>query len=366
LSPASSLRDEEVPLAHAALTQVGEHPGRAVLLQGDGTLYIGRRHEILSSSDDGRSWQRVSTLPRSTLRRAAEYSRMACRLIRHEIRALARLSDGSFVAANRQGVYHGRAGDDVFQRSETETGDLPLMPPMRLSVGPDDVVLFGEYGSGGGRAVRLYASRDRGHAFEVIHTLAEGSVLHVHNLVWDAILQHYWVLAGDHDHEPGIGILSADLRDFEWFRKGSQCYRAVEVFDFGDRLVYATDTEVEPNGLISLDKQTGQHERLRDFPGSCIYACRFGGLFAIATSVEPSPVNFTTDATLWVSRDAENWTQVYSARKDAWNGDYFQFGSIVLPSGHSGRETILYSGQAVQGIDGRAHTARLRDAEGMT
>ncbi len=116
---------------------------------------------------------------------------------------------------------------------------------------------------------------------------------------------------------------------------------------------------MEQNALISLDKATGRHERLRDFPGSCIYACRFGGLYAIATSVEPSPVNHTLDATLWISRDAEKWSPIYSARKDAWSADYFQFGSIVLPVGHSGRETLLYSGQAVRAIDGRARTARL-------
>lgn len=349
-------------LDSASLAAVGEHAGRAVLVENDGTLYIGHTHEILSSVDDGRSWQRVSSLPRSPLRRVAEASRLACRLIRHEIRALARLSDGTFVAANRQGVYFGQRGDESFVRTEAETGELPLMPPMRISVGPDDTVLFGEYGSGGGRAVRLYASRDRARSFQIVHTLEKGSVLHVHNLVYDPGLDHYWVLAGDHDHEPGIGILSADLQHFEWFLKGKQVYRAVEVFDLGDRLVYATDTEMEQNGLISLDKATGRHERLRDFPGSCIYACRFGGLYAIATSVEPSPVNHTRDATLWVSRNAEDWSQLYSARKDAWSADYFQFGSIVLPVGHSERETLLFSGQALRGIDGRARTAHLAEA----
>ena len=365
MNSASGLDEASDPELTPPLIPLGDHPGRAVLVEEDGTLYIGRTHEILSSRDDGASWQRVSTLPRSPLRQAAEWSRLACRLIRHEIRALVRLQDGSFVAANRQGVFHGRAGDESFQRSLAEEGDLPLMPPMRISRGPGDLVLFGEYGSGGGRAVRLYASRDGGRHFEIVHTLEEGRVLHVHNLVYDPRLDHYWVLAGDHDHEPGIGMLSADLRRFEWFVSGKQHYRAVEVFDFGDRLVYATDTEMEQNGLIALDKGTGRHERLRDFPGSCIYACRFGGLYTIATSVEPSPVNRTVEATLWVSRDAENWSQIYSARKDAWSADYFQFGSIVLPVGCSGRETMLFSGQAIRGIDGRALTARLTADAGL-
>ena len=56
-------------------------------------------------------------------------------------------------------------------------------------------------------------------------------------------------------------------------------------------LVYATDTQLEPNALISLDKRSGRTKRLQPFEGSCIYACRFGPWFAITTTVEPSRSN---------------------------------------------------------------------------
>lgn len=337
-----------------------EVPGRVILAERDGTIHLGRKYDIFRSSDDGVTWTPVTSLPRSRLRRVAEPSRLACRLLRLEVRALAKLSDGTLVAANREGVFYGCEGDAVMRRSRVEEAGLRLMPPMHISVGPGDLVLWGEYGSSGRtRAVRLFASRDRGRSFEVVRTLEAGSVVHVHNVVYDPHLDHFWVLAGDHGAEPGIGRLSADLERFDWLVKGDQRYRAVEVFDFGERLVYATDTETETNGLISLDKATGRIERVRDFDGSCIYACRYGGLYALSTSVEPSEVNRSRWVSLWLSRDGEHWNRAYRTEKDRWNADYFQFGSIVLPSGATDRELIFFSGQAVRGLDGKTAVGRM-------
>jgi hypothetical protein len=280
--------------------------------------------------------------------------------VRQEVRALARLSEGTYVAANREGVFFGRAGEPLMQRSRVETGALPLMPPLRMTTGPGDLVIWGEYGSySEPRPVRIYASRDSGRSFGLVHTFAAGEILHVHNLRWDPHQGHYWVLAGDHDSEPGIGRLSADLARFEWFVKGEQRFRAVEIFDLGDRLLYGTDTEMEQNGLVTLDKASGRLERHRAFDGSCIYACRFGGLLALSTSVEPSKVNHTRFGSLWLSRDGMRWKRAWRAEKDAWSAHYFQFGSIVLPSGATDREIVYLSGQALRGIDGRTLVARL-------
>ncbi len=341
-------------------------PGRALLLEPDGTIHMGRNYAILRSVDHGATWAQVGALPRSPVRRAAEFSRLACRLLRQEVRALVRLEDGTYVASNREGVFHGPEGDTMMRRSFVESGKLPLMPPMRICARADGSVVWGEYGSPRRpRAARLYGSVDGGRHFQAIHTFEAGSIKHVHNVLWDEGEGHYWVLAGDHGEHPGIGRLSSDWKRFEWFVKGEQRFRAVHAFDFGDRLVYATDTEMETNGLISLDKKTGRAERLRDFDGSCIYACRFGGLYALSTSVEPSLVNRGWDASLWLSRDGERWTRAWRARKDRWHADLFQFGSVVLPTGESDREMIWFSGQAIESLDGRTAVARLADGAAL-
>ena len=353
LPPAAMPDAETVPLEILHRT-----PGRIVLAEADGTLHLGRNQRVLASRDGGASWQEVAELPRSGLRRAAELSRLACRLLRHEVRALARLTSGHYVASNREGVFHGPGGR--LAPSRVDVGALPLLPPMRLTRGPGDGVVFGEYGNPRApRPIRLFASDDRGASFACVHTFAPGEVFHVHNLVRDPEGGHYWVLVGDFDDQPGIGILSGDFSRFEWFRKGKQEYRAVELFDLGDALLYATDTHLERNGLVTLDKRTGETRRHREFEGSCIYACRFGELFALTTTVETSPVNKETASSLWLSRDGFAWKRAHRAEKDGWSAKYFQFGSLVLPSGRWDRERIVFSGQAVRGLDGDTVVAEL-------
>jgi hypothetical protein len=185
----------------------------------------------------------------------------------------------------------------------------------------------------------------------------------VHNVVYDPGRDHYWVLLGDHGEHAGIAMLSADLERFDWYVRGEQSFRAVEIFDLGDRLVFATDTEVARVELISLDKDGGRFERLREFEGSCIYACRFGDVFALSTTVEPSAVNTCPRAGLWLSRDALHWKLAYAAPKDRWSPRYLQYGSIVLPSGSSNANRLYFSGQAVKGLDGRTVVAEVAEGE---
>ena len=75
-------------------------------------------------------------------------------------------------------------------------------------------------------------------------------------------------------------------------------------------------------------------------------------------------MNHCREAGLWLSRDGDSWHQVFQARKDRWSGVYFQFGSLVLPRGESRRESILVSGQALEGVDGAAMVARVVNGEG--
>ena len=55
-------------------------------------------------------------------------------------------------------------------------------------------------------------------------------------------------------------------------------------------------------------------------------------------------------------------SRALSARKDRWHPNYFQYGSLVLPRGHSDREVIAVSGQAVERFDGRVLVGRVADA----
>jgi hypothetical protein len=338
---------------------------RALLAQNDGTLYLGRHYRVYRSTDDGASWTCVTSIPRSPARRFAEMFSPACRLLRHEIKALGVLPDGTCVAATRGGVYYAAPGQTAMSPSRVDEGGQALSPPMTITVGPGNRVLWGEYNSAyrHNQPIRIYASDDGARTHQVVRVFDRGDILHVHNVVYDEARRHYWVLTGDHGNEPGIGRLSLDLRDFEWVARGEQSFRTVAVFDFGEYLVYGTDSEREANAVMRFEKSTGRVERLQELDGSCIYACRFGGLYVLSTTVEPSVVNVSRQASLWVSRDGDSWRRVFQAQKDRWPAVYFQYGSLVLPRGASDREVILFTGQALEDIDGRAVIATLHSED---
>jgi hypothetical protein len=351
----------------SALTIHAQCPGRANFIQPDGTIFTSRHYQVYTSSDDGRTWAFATEMPAPWFRRFAQLSRMTCRLFRHEAKALATLSDGTIIAGNRDWVFRAALGEPRMSPAKIEDGDVPATPPMSFTVEADDRILWGEYGGNQFQrppAPRIFVSENAGRTYTPVHTFRRGEIRHIHNIVSDRDRGGYWVFVGDHNHEPGIGWLSADLKHYEWVQKGKQSYRAVCAFDFGDHLIYGTDTEMESNALMRLDKATGRVDRMRELGGSVIYACKFGRIYTLTTTVEPSKVNPLREAVLWASEDGHNWREVFRAPKDRWGERVFQFGSIVLPRGQSNRETIVFSGQAVAGIDGKVTVATLAGEHG--
>lgn len=346
------------------LTTSHRSRGRALFAQPDGTLYRSVHLNIDRSTDDGASWQRILTIPRPFKRAMVEPFRMLCRLFRHEVRTMLPLADGSYVVSTRQGMYFAESGQRAMIRARVADGGQPASYPMCVNQMPDGRIVWGEYS--GVKSVgrrRLFYSDDAGRSYRVAHEFALDEISHVHNVFYDATLDRLWVFTGDHGPHAGMALLTPDFKAIEWVGRGEQKYRAVMAFDLGESLVYGTDTEVEDNYIYRLDKRTRRIDRLAETDGSCIHACRCGPWFVLSTTAERTKTSAGRVASLWVSSDAQHWHRVLSCRKDCWSYKYFQFGSLVLPRGDSGKNVLMYSGQALRGIDGRLFTARL-DADG--
>jgi len=336
--------------------------GRALYADGQGALYRSLHYRIHCSRDDGLSWQFVGAVPRPLRRKLIEPVRLFCRMVRHEVRGLLTLSDGALIVAVRSGVYHGRPGQRRLERATTDADAEDIRFPTTISAGPGDRIVWGEYwGNHGRREVRVMVSTDRGRSYQTAYVFAPREIRHVHSLQYDPAQRGYWLFAGDHGEEPGIGLLAEDFSRFDWLVKGHQKYRAVCAFDRGDHLVYGTDTELMTNGIYRLEKASGRLELLSEIGGSCIYATRCGSYDLVSSTVEriKGEGRFSRDATLYASADGDRWQPVYAAAKDGLSYKYFQFGSLVLPRGQSPRNVVMFSGQAVRGIDGRTLIAEL-------
>ena len=332
--------------------------GRALFISAAGSLYVSWGYSIYRSDDGGQVWNLDCRIPCGGWMPMVSRCPLAVRALRFCIQALQVLPDGARVAVVRDGIYRASAGEIQMSRTwAVKRGARPI----NLSA-DGNRLLFGEYG----RAemdhvkVRLYASDDGGGHFEPVYEFPKGDVHHIHNVVVDPYSDHYWVLAGDHGRTPGIGAFSKDLQHFDWVERGSQMVRAVSVLVRPDCLIYGSDTEMERNFIVRLDRKSGRYERLMPLDGSSLYAADFGKFAVISTCVEPSKINKSRDSNLLVSMDDVNWTSQISMRKDLWSSTLFQFGLIVLPSVQQSLPPFaVFSGQALKGNHDRVSICRL-------
>ena len=112
------------PESEAQLTTLREFAGRALLADPDGTLYLGRHYQVLASRDEGRNWDPIGQLPLASWRRALQPSRLACRLLRQEVRALAHHPDGTLIAANREGNLPRPKGREIVRGEPRRNGRM--------------------------------------------------------------------------------------------------------------------------------------------------------------------------------------------------------------------------------------------------
>jgi hypothetical protein len=334
---------------------LGEVPGRALHVGADGSILVADRHRVRCSSDWGRTWRLDCTIPTRRWQAAVTATSLAARLLRHYIAALRVLSDGTRVCVARGGVYRAGPGEIEMRRVFAITrGSRPLS----LTVDPDDRVLFGEYGGNAERhEVHVYCSDPGARRFDVLHTFPAGDVRHVHNVIYDRYCDKHWVFVGDYGHEPGIALLDRDGSALQWVARDGQETRAAAAIVEPDGLLYGTDTELEPNWIVRLDRKTGRRERLCCIEGSSLFATRFGDVRLVSTCVEPSGLNRSRSANLHASTDGERWSVVDSCPKDLWSLKYFQYGLIVLPHSDFAAARGIYSGQAVRHLDNRTRIA---------
>jgi hypothetical protein len=269
------------------------------------------------------------------------------------------LPDGSRLAIARDGIYRAEAGQQSMTRTfAIQRGSRPL----NFSV-DGSRVLFGEYGSGlEDCEVLIYVSEDSGRTFQEGFRFPRGDIRHVHHVMVDPFDGNYWVLAGDFGRQTGIGVLSRDLKHLEWVGRGTQRHRAVSALIESDSLIYGTDSDRDRNFIVRLDKRSGRIDELLEVEGSSLYSARFGSLRLISTCVEPNPYCRSRDSVLYGSKDDGAWEPLVAHRKDFLNPVYFQFGTLVLPNTQPGsQQGYMYSGQAVNELDGRVAVVRLRD-----
>ncbi len=324
--------------------------GRVLYITASGTIYTGRGYSLHRSDDWGRTWKLDGVVRVPPAMRWRLWSNLSRRLFRYMYQAMEILDDGTRLAVVRDGVYRAGPGEVEMVRSfRVSRGSRPLS----LSKDGQGRIVWGEYGSNPQRhEMHLYASDDGGRSFSVCYTFPAGEIRHVHGVTYDPYIDRFWVFVGDYEQEPGIGVLDRSLNKIDWIARGKQEHRVVQAIIGPETLVYGTDSDVERNAILRMDKKSGKLTRLREVEGSSLYATVFGGVAVVSTCVEPSRVNRDRHAFLYASRDMATWEPVLKRPKDPLPM-ILQYGMFVLPRSYSREPRAVVSGQAISGLDDR-------------
>jgi len=279
-------------------------------------------------------------------------SALSRRLTRAEISKLYRLQDGTELCIARKGIFRREAGGKEFKKVfNVVRGSRP----MNICEDLDGSLYFGEYFANmEKKAVYIYSSHDHGKTWNIAHTFPEGNINHVHGIFLDPYTNRMWFATGDRENECIIGYTEDGFKTITEVFRGGQDYRTCVLFFYKDFIVFGTDSQYQKNVLKSFNRQTQEITELQEVQGPVIKGTQIGDLAMISTDVEPSEINKTKNAYLWITLDGLHWEELYHTEKDWLNPTLFQFGVFDLPqysNDYTGTK-VYATGKALKGCDG--------------
>ena len=209
---------------------------------------------------------------------------------------------------------------------------LIMRRPLKIYYNPEkNMIAWGEYDtSDTPHKTHIHYSRDGGLNWEKGFCFEEGTIRHVHNIVYDKYRETYWILTGDYEKKAGIWE-SKDLNHATPVLTGKQEYRAVEIIAQEHSLLIPMDSEKEKNRLNCYEFKSGVLHKILDLKGSVFHFNTLGGLYFISTVVEPSEVNTDPYAYLSVSADAHSWYKIFKIKRQWKSLRFFGYTQVEFP-----------------------------------
>lgn len=343
---------------------------RPLLFVPQGVLFS-RGYRLYVGDHRGDRLESIATVPVSPLRRLAASVRLTSRVLRAGISLGCSISDTECLVAERRRFWRLDLSDrSLALDHEVQRGSRPLSITRISGVaGFDDVLCYGEYSNNLVREPVNVWTRDFDGRWKTAYTFAAGSIEHVHSVVPDPRRGLVWILTGDFGGAAGLWIARDNFRDVEPLLRGSQDYRCAWLHFVAERILYATDTQLEGNFLreLSLSADGASTTVVKQINGSSIHACAVGDQLAFSTTVEPGlpsgnllldlferkrgPGIKSSCADLVVGSPDTGFHVAGSWKKDLFPPRLLQFGTISFPSGHNPTEFLYAYFTALAGVD---------------
>ncbi len=313
----------------------------------EGRAYLSQFNEVLEMNTSGQC-RPIVKLPEPNIISKIYKNHRLERLLRSNISHILCLSENTIIVFSNYYIY------TLYKESIVKSFKIPsCRRPINVYFNESQGrIIWGDYMASHDNEINIYESNDYGQSWHIIYTFGRGVIRHIHNIVYDIYRKMYWVLTGDSDSESGIWKTD-DFNSIEPFLVGQQKYRALGIIPTEDGLIIPTDTEDDINYIQYYSFANSKLEKIQKLDGSAFFVRHVGKHYLVSTVCEPSRVNRSKFADLWISQDAENWTRIMHLKGDIFSGKYFRYPSIKVPyysDDYSG-DSIYVSTRAIKGGD---------------
>lgn len=233
----------------------------------------------------------------------------------------------------------------------------------------DNQVYWGDYGNNDKRGTVSIYRVDSSLKVEEMYVFPQGSIRHIHNIIYSESYDCFWILTGDNDKHSGIYKSDRRFEHVTPIRIGEQNYRAVVAFPYMDGIIYATDSvEKENHIFVCTAGNNYQVIVLKGINGSCIYGTEIRNWYVFSTTVEPSEgrglknmfsnklgggiKSGEVQVVAVNKQDLSDIRIVAFYKKDIWPMRLFQYGAAMFPTGQKNNVSLTLCPIACRGCDG--------------
>lgn len=309
--------------------------------------YISYNNGFLSLYDTGTKM----LIQKCTIDKGIKTKGIVARLLRHEPRCAAAIDDHSYVFSyDGKILYYDVASNEI---SIEHIYDKGMKNPLCFCSVDDGcgqrTIYYGEYIWNLDKGpVAIYMRKNS--TWKKIFEFKNGTITHIHNVIFDRFRKVFYILTGDSDTDSGIWIADIGFQNVTPLVIGKQKYRSCVAFPTEEGLIYATDTPIEKNYIFKLmmdGTKVRSVETICAIPGPCIYGTKVDEKYVFATSVEPDATlprwryRITNklgkgvegkESHLIITTKTGEKVSDYCVKKDAWPIWLFQFGNFQFPA----------------------------------
>ncbi|MDG1974774.1 MAG: hypothetical protein P8I26_07070 [Flavobacteriaceae bacterium] len=231
----------------------------------------------------------------------------------------------------------------------------------------DKGIYFGEYFSNPEKNKVDVFKIENGNLNSVF-TFKENTINHIHNLVVDHNNNCIWILTGDFGSGAAIYQATDNFKTVKKIVGGLQKFRSCVAFPTNKGLLYATDSQFEPNNIRILHEQNNNwiDNNINKINGPCIYGTSVSDKFYFSTSVEAintgnlfsklvrnkrGPGIIKNQSEIVCVNSEGNISTVYENKKDKLPYILFQFGNILFPNGTNNTNKLVFTPIALKSND---------------